>query len=223
MSFKTALQTQSLAVIAEIKRRSPSKGNLAAITNPIALAQKYILGGANALSILTDENFFHGHIEDLSTIAHAIKSQPIPIIRKDFIIDKLQIAEAAIAGASAILLIVAAIGKKIQELSAYAHTLNLDVLTEVHNYDELQLALDCGANIIGINNRDLQTFAIDTQRALQLITKIPKNIITVAESGITSAKLAQEYYQAGFNAVLIGEALVTADNPANLIQEIHHE
>ncbi len=220
--FKKVLKSSSLAVIAEIKRRSPSKGMLAPITNPTDLAQRYISGGANALSILTDEKFFDGHMDDLIRVADSVHGQSIPIIRKDFIIDKVQIAEALVAGASAVLCLVSALGQKTQALLEFARSLHIDVLVEIHYQDELQIALDCGADIIGINNRNLNTFSVDTQRALQMVTAIPDSIIKVAESGIDSPALARQYYQAGFDAVLIGEALVKSDNPAQFIMECRH-
>jgi indole-3-glycerol phosphate synthase len=221
-NFKDVLKSTSLTVIAEIKRKSPSKGVIASITDPTHLAHRYILGGANALSILTDKEFFGGHIDDLTQVADTIHNQRIPIIRKDFIIDKVQIAEAAAAGASAVLLIVAVLGKKTKALLEFARSIKIDTLVEIHDHDELKIALDCGAEIIGINNRNLNTFAVDTQRAIQIVSAIPNTIIKVAESGITSPVLARQYYQAGFDAVLIGEALVKSDNPEHFIQECRH-
>jgi indole-3-glycerol phosphate synthase len=221
-NFKKVLKTNSLAVIAEIKRKSPSKGMIATISDPIHLAQRYILGGASALSILTDQDFFGGHINDLIQVADTVHEQSIPIIRKDFIIDPLQIAEAAVAGASAVLLIVSVLGQKTKELLEFARSINIDVLVEIHDQDELNIAFDCGANIIGVNNRNLNTFDVDMKRALQLVSAIPNTIIKVAESGITDPALAHQYHQAGFDAVLIGEALVKSANPEQFIMECRH-
>ena len=221
-SFKNVLKSSSLTVIAEIKRKSPSKGIIAPISDPITLAQRYILGGASALSILTDKEFFGGHIDDLIQIADSVRQQSIPIIRKDFIIDNIQIAEAALAGASAVLCIVSVLGPRTKTLLEFAHSINIDVLVEIHNHDELKIALDCGADIIGVNNRNLNTFAVDTQHALQILPSIPDTIIKVAESGIADPVLARQYYQAGFNAVLIGEALVKSTDPELFIQECRH-
>jgi indole-3-glycerol phosphate synthase len=204
-------------VIAEIKRKSPSKGSLASIKDPVELAKRYVLGGASALSILTDEAFFGGSINDLTQVADALRNQSIPIIRKDFIIDQLQIAEAAVAGASAVLCIVSVLGTQTKALLEFAHSLNLDVLVEIHDQEELKIALESGADIIGINNRNLHTFDVDTNRALQIVASIPDNIIKVAESGITDSLAARQYYQAGFGAVLIGEALVKSNDPAHFI------
>jgi indole-3-glycerol phosphate synthase len=221
-NFKDVLKSSSLAVIAEIKRKSPSKGVIASITDPIHLAQRYILGGANALSILTDKEFFGGHIDDLTQVANTVHDQSIPIIRKDFIIDNVQVSEAAVAGASAVLFIVSVLGQKIKALLEFARLINIDALVEIHDHDELKIALDCGADIIGINNRNLNTFSVDTQHAIQIVSAIPNTVIKVAESGITDPALARQYYQAGFDAVLIGEALVKSNDPERFIQECHH-
>lgn len=221
-NFKNVLESSSLTIIAEIKRRSPSKGLLAPISNPIDLAQRYILGGANALSILTDKEFFGGHIDDLIQVSNRVHDQSIPIIRKDFIIDNVQIAEAAVAGASAVLCIVSVLGQKLEALLEFARSINIDVLVEIHDHDELRIGLDCGADIIGINNRNLNTFTVDTKHALQIVTAIPDTILKVAESGITDPALARKYYQAGFDAVLIGEALVKSADPEHFIQECRH-
>lgn len=220
--FKAALQQQNLAVIAEIKRKSPSKGALAEIVDPILLAKKYIAGGANALSILTDELFFQGKLTDLAQVANAIKDSPVPILRKDFMIDEIQMAEAIAFGANAILCIVAVLKEKTKSMLEKAKALGLNVLVEIHDHDELQIALDAGADIIGVNNRDLTTFEVNTERALQLATDIPASIVKVAESGITTPEVAQQYYQAGFNAVLIGEALVKSSSPDSFIEACRH-
>ena len=219
--FIQALRTTSLAVIAEIKRKSPSKGTLAPISDPVALAKTYISGGANALSILTDTQFFAGSAEDLIIASRELAQYPQPILRKDFIVDEIQIAEAIAMGADAILLIVAALGKKTKPMLAAAKAMGIPALVEVHDQHELEQALNSDAEIIGINNRDLTTFTIDTQKAFQLIELIPQHIIRIAESGIEAPQLAQDYYHAGFDAVLIGEALVKAENPASFIRECH--
>jgi len=218
-AFKRALSSTSLAVIAEIKRKSPSKGNIAPIIDPAELAQRYISGGANALSILTDKLFFDGNIQDIIRTKETIAHSSVPILRKDFIIDKVQVAEAFAAGASAILCIIAVLGSKTKQLLEYAHSLGLDVLVEIHDENELKIALESGAEIIGINNRNLITLTVDPKRSLQIVDKIPDSIIKVAESGITTPAMAQEYHQAGFNAVLIGEALVKSANPEQFIRE----
>ncbi len=217
--FKNALKSSSLAVIAEIKRKSPSKGMIAPISDPVSLAKRYISGGASALSILTDKEFFGGQIDDLIQVSEIIQKKSTPILRKDFIIDNVQIAEALVSGASAILCIIAAVGMKAKSLIEFAHSIGLDVLVEIHDPEELKIALDCGADIIGINNRNLKTFEVDIESSLNIITAIPKTIIKVAESGITDPALARQYYQAGFDAVLIGEALVKSNDPEKFIRE----
>jgi indole-3-glycerol phosphate synthase len=221
-NFKRALSCSSLAVIAEIKRRSPSKGELAQISDPVALAKKYVAGGANALSILTDEKFFGGKLQDLRLVAAALSESPTPVLRKDFIIDVIQIAESITAGADAILCIVAVLGPHTKQIVDCARDMGVDVLVEVHNHAELEIALKCNAEIIGINNRNLNTLEVDTQCALQLVSDIPDNIIKVAESGITDPVLAHKYFNAGFNAVLIGEVLVKSANPEMFIRECTH-
>ncbi len=218
ISFKNALRGPSLAVIAEIKRKSPSKGVLAAIDDPVHLAQIYAAGGASALSILTDTVFFGGQLDDLNSVSLALGAKRPPILRKDFIIDEIQIAEAILAGADAILCIVAVLGERTKIMLDAAHTMGIDVLVEVHNSQELEIALASGAEIIGVNNRDLTTFQIDTDQAFRLVEDIPPHLIRVAESGIVMPELAQDYYRAGFDAVLIGEALVKSPNPDEFIR-----
>ena len=220
--FTRAVSSPVLSIIAEIKRKSPSKGHLAAITDPVELANIYIEGGADALSILTDTEFFAGHLDDLIEVQKNL-IKPTPILRKDFTIDEIQIAEAIHAGASAILLIVAALGEKTKLLLQRAHELGIEALVEVHNQVELDMAVDFGAQIIGINNRDLTTFKIDTDQAFSLAERLPKEVIKIAESGILNPELARQYYKAGFNGVLIGEALVTAADPKAFIRACKHE
>jgi indole-3-glycerol phosphate synthase len=222
-SFKNALRHSSLSVIAEIKRKSPSKGFLADIEDPGLLAKKYVAGGANAISVLTDELFFGGTLEDLKQVRSSLVGCNTPILRKDFIIDEIQIAEAAHAGADAILCIVAVLGKKTQTLLKYAKKIGIDVLVEVHNSAELEIALASDAEIIGINNRDLTTFDVNTEQALRLVESIPAHIIKVAESGILAPEMAQECYRSGFDAVLIGEALVTSTSPADFIKACRYD
>lgn len=218
--FSTALRLENkLAVIAEIKRRSPSKGSLAAIEQPNELAKKYVQGGATAISVLTDENFFGSQAADLPDVAQSVSAA---ILQKDFILEPIQIAEAKLLGADAILCIVALLAEKTKKLIDYAHKLGLEVLVEIHDEKELEIALNSGAKIIGVNNRNLNTFEVNTDTAIKLIEHIPNTIIKVAESGIMEPKIAQHYYQVGFNAVLIGEALVKSNNPQNFIKECQH-
>lgn len=221
-NFKNVLRSNVLTVIAEIKRKSPSKGTLATIKDPTLLAKAYIDGGASALSVLTDELFFGGTLHDLKSVADSVSDKSHPVLRKDFIIDPIQIAEAIVAGADAILCMVSALGQQTKVIIDAAKMMGIDVLVEVHDYAELEVALQCGAEIMGVNNRDLSTFQIDTERALQLVEHIPTHIIKVAESGILQPELARRYYCAGFDAVLIGEALVTTTNPKKFIRACCH-
>lgn len=223
VNFKKALKSSLLAVIAEIKRQSPSKGRLALIPDAGHLAQQYIQGGASALSIVTDKKFFDGHIDDLIQVSRVVTQPPIPILRKDFIIDKIQIAESAVFGASAILCIIAVVGLQAKSFIEFSHAIGLDVLVEIHDLEELKIALDCGADIIGINNRHLNTFAVDTAASLRMVNAIPSTIIKIAESGIMDPALARQYYQAGFDAVLIGEALVQSTDPIKFIRDCRYE
>lgn len=218
-SLQAALTQSSLAVIAEIKRQSPSKGKLAAIADPLLLAKRYVTGGASAISILTDELFFNGRLTDLTSVANAIALSSVPILRKDFIIDEIQLTESYHAQADAVLLIVAVLKEKTTKMLEYVHGLGLEALVEVHKQDELELALASGAKIIGINNRDLTTFVVDTSHALKLGKAIPPSIIKVAESGIATPEMARAYREAGFDAVLIGEALVKAESPELFIRD----
>lgn len=217
--FKHVLHGSSLRVIAEIKRKSPSKGTLAPIKDPVALAQTYVAGGADALSILTDELFFAGKIADLHNVVQA--QLATPILRKDFVLNAIQIAEAVAAGADAILAIVAILGEETKTIIAAAKAMGIDVLVEVHTEAELEIALRSGAEIVGVNNRDLSTFQVDMERAYQIVRHIPLGIVCVAESGIMQPELALEYHQAGFDAVLVGEALVTTADPAQFIRACH--
>lgn len=211
------LPNGTLAVIAEIKRRSPSKGHIADLRDPTQLARVYHDGGANAISVLTDLEGFGGTLNDLRAVVAAEKRfagefpGPCPVLRKDFIIDEIQLAEAAAAGADAVLLIISALGKeRTGELLAAAGEFGLDALVEVHDEAELDAALEIGAQIIGVNNRNLNNFEEKLDTSLRLADKIPNGIVSVAESGITECVEAWKFRDAGFNAILVGEALVRA-------------
>jgi indole-3-glycerol phosphate synthase len=219
-SFKTALLQSSPAIIAEIKRKSPAKGNLATIADPTALAKKYIAGGATAISVLTDSYAFNGSITDLQQISTALCNTAIVVLRKDFIIDPIQIDETILAGANAILLIVTILQEKTASLLKTAKNRGIDAIVEVHDRDELEYALAIGAEIIGINNRNLTTFAVNSNNAIQLKPFIPDHIVSIAESGIYSPDDAKRYIEAGYHALLIGEALVKAENPQHFIRQI---
>lgn len=218
-SFKNALGDGAPNVIAEIKRRSPSKGALASIDDPVLLAEQYVKGGASALSVLTNAAF-SGSIDDLQHIAQALSNQKTAILQKEFILDERQLDQAVLMGADAILLIVAVLKEKTEELLCSAKKRQLDVLVEVHDQEELEYAIAINAEIIGVNNRNLHTFELNPLQALQLKPFIPNDKITVAESGIQSLDLARDYIRAGFDALLIGEMLVKSGQPKQLIEEI---
>jgi indole-3-glycerol phosphate synthase len=207
-SFIAALGRPGLALIAEHKRRSPSAG---AIREDLVLSdvvRAYELGGAAALSVLTEESRFGGTLGDL---AAARAAASLPILRKDFIVDRYQVLEAFAAGADAILLIVTALAQdELAQLHADATQLGLDVLVEVHDERELERAVSLGARLIGINNRDLTTLAVDTSRALSLLAHVPAGTVTVAESGYSRREQLDELRAAGIGGVLIGEALMRA-------------
>ena len=197
-----------LALIAEVKKASPSVGVIAELFDPVAIAKNYAAAGAEAISVLTDEQFFQGRLEYLTEIRGAVS---VPLLRKDFILDEVQIAEAAAAGADAILLIVAALDDKaLRSLLEAAALYQLDALVEVHTLAELERALETDARIIGINNRNLATFEVDLAVTETLSEEVPDDIVLVSESGLRSAADVARVKAAGVNAVLIGEALMRA-------------
>lgn len=212
------LKTARFSVIAEIKRKSPSVGEIKTIEDPVLLAAKYASGGASAFSVLTDGEGFGGSLRDLRRVAEAFPH--MPILRKDFIIDPLQLIETVKCGATAVLLIVSALGERTREMLQMAKAMGLEVLVEVHDKEELKIAIEAGADIIGVNNRNLTTFEIDLKTAEELSPLIPKHVFKIAESGVKTAHDALRMKKAGYNCVLVGEALVRAENPAVLIQEI---
>ena len=202
-----------LAVIAEIKRRSPSKGALAQDLDPTTLAREYAQGGASCLSVLTDEAHFGGSSDDLRAARSAVE---LPVLRKDFTVSELDVCDARLMGADCILLIVAALrDAELERFSALARRLDLAVLFEVHDEPELERALAAGADLVGVNQRDLVTFEVDTDRAVRLAPLIPSNLVRVAESGVRGPDDAARLADAGYDAVLVGESLVTSDDPAS--------
>lgn len=223
--FSAALKGPNLAVIGEVKRRSPTCGEIERIHDPAELALKYCQGGASAISVLTDAKSFGGSLIDMSQVTHAIELQypNVSVLRKDFIIHPLQLAEAVSAGANAVLLIVHAVGKNLIFLLQEAKRLGLEVLTEVHDLADLELALEAEAPIIGINHRNLTTFEIDLSISATLRPLIPPHIITVAESGIHQPMQAKQMRELGFDAILVGEALVRSKDPSKLIQLMRGE
>ncbi len=217
--FAAALRGQStLAVIAEIKRRSPSKGDLFADLDAAVVARAYERGGARCLSVLTDAPDFGGSAADLQAARNACT---LPVLRKDFTVSERDVLDARIMGADCVLLIAAALDKS--ELFTFhelAISIGLDVLVEIHDEAELDIALRADASIIGVNQRDLITFRVDHERAERMAALIPSDVIRVAESGVRDRNDAQNLRRAGYDAVLVGESLVTAADPAAAIAEL---
>jgi indole-3-glycerol phosphate synthase len=210
------------AVIAEIKKASPSKGLIRADFDPSWLAARYRAGGAAALSVLTDEPYFQGSLRNLELASAAA---PLPCLRKDFMIDEYQIVEARAHRADAILLIAAALtNAELKHLAAVASGFSLDVLVEVHSEDELNRILDTlgesGANAIGVNNRDLRTFEVNLENSLALVERIPSSIVRVTESGISTPADIARLRAAGFDAFLIGESLIRQPDPGAALAEL---
>ena len=211
-SFYDALRADPtrLSMIAEVKRASPSAGTIATDFDPLMIARGYEKAGANALSVLTDEKYFQGRLEYLSLIREQVD---IPCLRKDFIIHEAQIFEAVVAGADAILLIVAALDQPtLQHLLEVAHTFQLDALVEVHDLPELERALATDARIIGVNNRNLKHFTVDLGTTEKLAEEVPDDVVLVAESGIKTVADAQRLAEAGADALLVGETLMRSQN-----------
>ena len=204
------------AVIAELKKASPSKGLLRAEDyRPAVIARGYESVGAAAISVLTEEEFFRGSLRDLTAVSEAVK---IPVLRKDFILDPFQILEARAAGADAILLIVAAISDPdLKELNSAARRLNLDVLCEVHDRSELDRALELGAEMIGVNSRNLSTMQVSPAIQLELVRALPPGVLRVAESGIKTPADIERLLAAGYDAFLVGEALMRQPDPAAML------
>jgi indole-3-glycerol phosphate synthase len=216
--FGEAVTRPGLSLIAEFKRRSPSAGEIRAGVSPAEIAQAYEQGGAAALSVLTDGPSFGGSLEDL---AQAREACVLPVLQKDFIVDRYQLYEAAVAGADAVLLIVAALDReKLASLYDEARGLDVDVLVEVHSEDELESALTVDADIIGINNRNLEDFSVDVGTTFELITDVPAGKAVVSESGLSDRATLEELERVGVDAVLIGEALMRSEDPAAKVREL---
>jgi indole-3-glycerol phosphate synthase len=216
--FREALVRPGLSVIAEFKRRSPSAGEIRRGATPAEIAGAYEEGGAAALSVLTDVPHFGGSLEDLREARQACE---LPVLQKDFIVDRYQLYEAAVAGADAILLIVAALEQEdLARLHDEARGLDLDCLVEVHSEKELEAALTVDAEVLGINNRNLDDFSVDVQTTFELITDVPAGKTVVSESGIAERETLEELERVGVDAVLIGEALMRARDPAAKVREL---
>jgi indole-3-glycerol phosphate synthase len=218
IDFKEYLFKKGFVVIAEIKKASPSRGMLRENLNPVELALSYKKAGAGAISVITEEVYFKGSLEYLSAVREAVD---LPLLRKDFIIDPVQLEEAKAFGADIVLLIAGILKKEeFKELYFYARKLGLSVLSEVHSEEELEEVLSCGADIIGINNRNLSTLKVDTENSFKLFNKIPETVPVIAESGYNKPEELAELKKRGFKGVLIGTSLVTAENPEEKLKEL---
>jgi len=210
-AIETVVTSGDIAVISEIKRRSPSKGELAPGLDPVELAGQYERGGAACLSVLTDVDFFGGSIEDLVTARAACT---LPVLRKDFTVSARNVCDARIMGADCVLLIAAALDQaELESFLKLSRAIGFDALVEIHDEAELDRAVAAGADLIGVNQRDLVTFAVDTERAVRMAPQMPAGVVRVAESGITGPADAAVLAAAGYHAVLVGEHLVTSGDP----------
>jgi indole-3-glycerol phosphate synthase len=213
-----SLRRDSVAVIAEVKRRSPSKGWIARGLSTVAQAEAYASGGAAAISVLTEPNHFDGSVEDLEAVAAAV---PIPVLKKDFHIDPIQLVEARAHGATAALLIVRALGPgKLEAMLEAARWMTLDTIVEIRDEAELRRALDAGAEVIGINNRDLETLIIDPATSERLLPLIPPSVVAIAESGMASVDDVARVARLGADAVLVGSSLSASSDPAELVRQL---
>jgi indole-3-glycerol phosphate synthase len=213
-----ALRRPGLALIAEVKRSSPSKGALAAIADPAALAAEYQAGGATAVSVLTERRRFNGSLDDLDAVRKAVQ---IPVLRKDFMVEDYQLFEARAHGADLVLLIVAALPQDdLVRMHGLAHALGMTALVEVHDEDETRRALDAGATVIGVNARNLKTLAVDPDTFGRLAPLIPDGCVRVAESGVAGPADAARFAAEGADAVLVGEALVRGSDPRRAAYEL---
>ena len=232
-NFTAALKGNGVRLIAEVKKASPSRGVICPNFDPIELARTYAHSGASAISVLTEERYFGGSLEHLSAISQEMerlgvggaeidrKERIIPVLRKDFIFDPYQVYESKAYGAAALLLIVAILSDtQLTELLFLSHDLGMKCLVEVHNEAEIERAVISGAQIIGINNRDLKTFAIDLETTRRLRPRIPQDRIVISESGIKDRGDVQKLQQWGVDAMLVGEALVTAGDVAEKVREL---
>jgi indole-3-glycerol phosphate synthase len=217
--FRAALaEVTHLAVISEVKRRSPSKGDLNAGLDPAVLAGEYQRGGASCLSVLTDEEFFGGSVADLQAARAACA---LPVLRKDFTVSERDVVDARLMGADCVLLIAAALSPaELVGFHSLATEIGLDVLVEIHDEPELEVALQAGATLVGVNQRDLVTFQVDHERALRMAGVMPPGVVRVAESGVRGAQDAASLHAAGYHAVLVGETLVTSGDPAGAVGEL---
>lgn len=215
--FAKALQHEGVSLIAECKKASPSKGLIARNYDAVSLALQYARAGASAISVLTDARHFQGSLEDLRDVREALdarEGRDIPVLRKDFIFHEYQVYEARAAGADAVLLIAAVLGgNDLEALLEVTHALGMEALVEVHTADELAKVLPLGPRVVGVNNRNLQTFEVDFENTARLRDAIPPDVVVVAESGIQSPEDVQRLAQMGVDAILVGESLVRSKDP----------
>ncbi len=208
-------------VIAECKRRSPSRGVLAPSYDPVAQARRYVEGGAAAISVLTEPTFFDGTLAHLTAVRAAVD---VPVLRKDFIVEDYQVWEARAAGADALLLIVSALDDAaLRRLLALTREAGLAALVEVHDEIELDRAVAAGAEVVGVNNRDLRTLQVDTEASYRIAARVPPGVVAVSESGIRTAADVQTLRAAGYRAFLVGERLMTSDDPAAMLRRLTGE
>jgi indole-3-glycerol phosphate synthase len=213
--FRAALAGDGVHVIAECKRRSPSRGVLRTAYDPAAIARAYASAGAAAISVLTEPTFFDGALDHLRAVRGAVD---LPVLRKDFIVDAYQLLEGRAAGADAVLLIVAALGDDaLTDLSGAARDLGLDVLVEVHDERELDRALAAGATLVGVNNRNLRTLAVDVEASFRLAARMPAGVLAVAESGLRTGEDVRRLREVGYRAFLIGERFMSAADPGSAL------
>lgn len=216
--FSEALIDEGISLIAEMKRASPSRGPIRPGASVAEIVAAYQAAGARAVSVLTEPAHFGGSLDDL---AEAREACDLPLLRKDFLIDPYQVLEARAAGADAVLLIVAALGReRLMQLMGTASELGMDTLVEVHDEDEVELAVETGAELIGINNRDLHSLEVDLGTTFRLMADVPAGTVVVAESGITERGHVSDLEDAGVDAILVGEALMRADDPAHVVREL---
>ena len=216
--FSEALIDEGISLIAEMKRASPSRGPIRPEASVTDVVSAYERAGARAVSVLTEPNWFGGSLDDLAEARGACE---LPLLRKDFVVDEYQLLEARVAGADAVLLIVAALDpERLAALIATASELGMDSLVEVHDADEVATAVDAGAEVIGINNRDLHSLEVDLDTSFRLLADVPAGTVVVAESGISEADDVERLERAGVDAILVGEALMLADDPVRAVREL---
>lgn len=216
--FSEALIAEGISLIAEMKRASPSRGPIRPGASAAEIVRAYQAAGARAVSVLTEPAHFGGSLDDL---VEARTACDLPLLRKDFVVDEYQVLEARAAGADAVLLIVAALGgERLAALAASASDLGMDSLVEVHDEDEVETAVEAGAELIGINNRDLHSLEVDLATTFRLLADVPAGTVVVAESGITERGHVEDLEEAGVDAILVGEALMRAEEPARAVREL---